>query len=59
METARRKNARLLKRVIVVVGLSLAVLIGYWAGVHHGRTGSELSLTKEAQAAGGVVKGPN
>ncbi len=48
-----------LKRVIIVVGLSLAVLIGYWAGVHHGRTGSELSLTKEAQAAGGVVKGPN
>ncbi len=47
------------KRVIVGLALSLAAITVYWAGVHHGRTGSELSLTKEAQAAGGVEKGPN
>jgi ribonuclease Z len=47
------------KRVIVGLALSLAAITVYWAGVHHGRTGSDLSLTKEAQAAGGKVTGPN
>ena len=39
--------------------LSLAVIAAYIGGIYQGRTGSEISLTKKAQAAGGTVTGPN
>jgi len=39
--------------------LSLAVIAAYIGGIYQGRTGSEISLTKKAQAAGGTVTSPN
>jgi ribonuclease Z len=37
----------------------LAVIAAYIGGIYQGRTGSEISLTKKAQAAGGKLTGPN
>jgi ribonuclease Z len=39
--------------------LSLAVIAAYIGGIYQGRTGSEISLTEKAQAAGGTVTSPN
>ncbi len=43
--------------IVAVVAVALAA--GYMIGQYEGSSGKEMKLTGEAQAAGGVVKGPN
>jgi hypothetical protein len=52
-----------MKRKLAIIGICLAVVasltVVYIAGCIKGQAGQAADLIKEAQAAGGIVKGPN
>ncbi len=50
---------RQFKLIAIVVVASLSLAGAYMLGMYNGPTGNGLPLTKEAQAAGGMVQGPN
>ena len=43
----------------IVAVVAVAMVAGYMIGMYDSSSGKEIQLTREAQAAGGVVKGPN
>jgi ribonuclease Z len=50
---------RKMKLISIIAILAFIAAAGYMLGVYSEQTGTVVSLTKEAEAAGGMVKGPN
>ncbi len=50
---------RRVKLIAILAFGALSLAGAYMLGMYSGPTGKELPFTKEAQAAGGVIKGPN